>query len=103
MASLSQDLWRPSARRGADHPEAGQALPGVPWTALLSAPERRTAPAAEAMRRWVAEAFGAPKEHVEAVRLISDLASVEVTWKSWVEGNSFEAEQGWSGCCVRKR
>ncbi|CAK9036594.1 unnamed protein product, partial [Durusdinium trenchii] len=66
----TQDLWRPSARRGADHPEAGQALPGVPWTALLSAPERRTAPAAEAMRRWVAEAFGAPKEHVEAVRLI---------------------------------
>eukprot|EP00913_Durusdinium_trenchii_P026469 g24835.t1 len=122
-AGAKLQLW------GEPPKEAGQALPGVPWTALLSAPERRTAPAAEAMRRWVAEAFGAPKEHVEAAqgyeevvknlplieaalqgqqRTVKDLYSAlaccsrcEAPCEEWFEGKSHPMQRlPWVLCCA---
>ena len=66
----SNDLWRPSARRGGIGEDAGKPMEGFPWTALLSSPSHRSDPSALAFRQWVANSFQAPLAHVEAVRLI---------------------------------
>ena len=66
----SNDLWRPSARKGGSGEDAGRPIEGFPWTALLTSSNHGSNPAAMDLRHWVAKAFQAPVAHVEAIRLI---------------------------------
>lgn len=63
-------LWRPSVRKAPGTEDAGSAVMGRPWSALLDKSAHRSHPAVVAVRSWVAAALDAPLEQVEALRVV---------------------------------